>query len=83
MENLVKTIAKAICDFPEEVEVKEIEATTSSILEVKIKKEDLGKMIGKHGRTAAAIRTIIYAVSHKHKTKTGRPKRFQLEILDK
>jgi len=73
--DVVTTIAKEICDHPEAVQVKEIPAQNSSIIEVKVHKEDQGKMIGKQGRTADAIRTIIYAASFKYN------KRFTLDIV--
>jgi len=79
MINLIKTIAKELCDYPDDVEVKEIEATESSIIEVRVNKADLGKLIGKHGKTAGAIRTIMYAAAFKHSKK----KRYQLEIVNK
>ena len=75
MVNLVTTIAKEICDDPDQVEVTEIEGKTASILEVRVAKTDLGKMIGRQGATAGAIRKIIYAASFKHH------KRYNLEML--
>jgi len=75
MKDLILTIAKAICDKPELVEVNEIPSSSASIIEIKVAKEDLGKMIGKQGKTACSIRNIIYAVSFKFQ------KRYTLEIL--
>ena len=77
MKDLVASIAKSICDYPNDVDVKEIPGTASSIIEVKVNKQDLGKMIGKQGHTATSIRNIIYAASFKFK------KRYSLEILAK
>jgi predicted RNA-binding protein YlqC (UPF0109 family) len=76
MKDLVRYIAKALVDHPEEVEVNEIEGEQTSVIELKVAKEDLGKVIGKQGRTARAIRTILSAASTKIK------KRSVLEILE-
>jgi predicted RNA-binding protein YlqC (UPF0109 family) len=65
MKDLVAYIAKALVDKPEEVEVKEMEGEHTSVIELKVAKEDLGKVIGKQGRTAQAIRTILSAASTK------------------
>jgi len=75
MEKLVRVIAETICDKPEAVKVQELKASASSIIEVKVDQSDLGKMIGKHGKTAQSIRNIIYAASFKFN------KRYTLEIL--
>jgi predicted RNA-binding protein YlqC (UPF0109 family) len=76
MKEIVETIAQALVDQPDFVSVNEIEGTHTSILELKVAKSDIGKVIGKHGRTAGAMRTIISAVSAKAK------KRTVLEIID-
>ena len=76
MKDLVTYIAKALVDKPDEVFVTEVEGEQTSVLELKVAKEDLGKVIGKQGRTARAIRTILSAAS----TKIG--KRSVLEILE-
>jgi uncharacterized protein len=73
---LVEYIAKALVDDPDEVEVNMIEGEKSTILELKVGPNDVGKVIGKHGRIAKAVRTVLAAVS----TRTG--KRVVLEILD-
>ncbi len=73
---LVEYIAKALVDSPDEVEVNMIEGEKSTILELKVGSDDVGKVIGKHGRIAKAVRTVLAAVS----TRTG--KRVVLEILD-
>ena len=75
-KELVEYMVKSLVDHPEQVEIKEVEAEKSTILELKVTKEDIGKVIGKHGRIARAIRTILNASA----TKTG--KRIVLEILD-
>jgi hypothetical protein len=76
MKELIKYIARALVDNPEMVEVSEVEGNQTSVLELKVAKEDLGKIIGKHGRTAQSIRTILSAASAKHK------KRAVLEIVE-
>jgi len=75
-KELVLYMVKSLVDNPEQVEINEIEGEKSTILELRVVKEDIGKVIGKHGRIARAIRTIINASA----TKTG--KRVVLEILD-
>lgn len=75
-KELVSYMAKALVDDPEGVEVNIIEGEKSTILELKVSPGDIGKVIGKHGRIAKAIRTILGAAA----TKTG--KRVVLEILD-
>ncbi len=75
-KELVTYIAKSLVDDPEGVSVNMIEGEKSTILELKVSDGDIGKVIGKHGRIAKAIRTILSASS----TKTG--KRVVLEILD-
>ncbi len=75
-KDLVEYMVKSLVDNPDQVEIREIEGEKSTILELKVTKEDIGKVIGKHGRIARAIRTIINASA----TKSG--KRVVLEILD-
>lgn len=76
MKDLIAYIAKALVDKPEEVVVTEIQGEQTSVLELRVAKEDLGKVIGKQGRTARAMRTILSAAS----TKIN--KRSVLEILE-
>lgn len=76
MKELVKFIAEALVDKPNQVEVNEVEGERTSVLELKVAKEDLGKIIGKQGRTARAIRTILAAASAKIN------KRVVLEIVE-
>lgn len=76
MKELILSIAQALVDHPEKVEVNEIEGNQTSVLELKVAKEDLGKVIGKHGRTAQAMRTLLSAASAKVK------KRTVLEIIE-
>lgn len=76
MKDLVKYIAQALVDYPEQVSVNEVVGNQTSVLELKVAKEDLGKIIGKQGRTARAIRTILSAASAKIK------KRTVLEIIE-
>ncbi|MCP4136411.1 MAG: KH domain-containing protein [bacterium] len=75
-KELVMYMVQSLVDSPDQVEINEIEGEKSTILELRVVKEDIGKVIGKHGRIARAIRTIINASA----TKTG--KRVVLEILD-
>jgi hypothetical protein len=76
MRELIDYIARALVDNPDEVSVSEIEGNQTSVLELKVAKEDLGKVIGKQGRTARAMRTILSAASAKVK------KRTVLEIIE-
>jgi predicted RNA-binding protein YlqC (UPF0109 family) len=76
MKEIILTIAQALVDQPEHVSVAEIDGTHTSILELKVAKADMGKIIGKQGRTAGALRTILSAVSAKKK------KRTVLEIIE-
>jgi len=76
MKDLIAYLAKALVDKPEEVVVTEIEGEQTTVIELKVAKEDLGKIIGKHGRIAIAIRTILGAASSKVK------RRSVLEILE-
>ncbi len=75
-KDLVEYMVRSLVDHPDDVEIREIEGEKSTILELKVTKDDIGKVIGKHGRIARAIRTIINASA----TKSG--KRVVLEILD-
>lgn len=76
IQNLIKMIARALVDKPDEVEVTEVEGEQTTVVELKVAKEDLGKVIGKQGRTARALRTILSAASTKIR------KRSVLEILE-
>ena len=76
MKDLIKYIAQALVDYPEQVSVTEVMGNQTSVLELKVAKEDLGKIIGKQGRTARAMRTILSAASAKVK------KRTVLEIIE-
>ncbi len=76
MKELVEYIAKALVDNPEEVVVSEVSGDQTCVLELKVAKEDLGKVIGKQGRSARALRTILSAASTKLK------KRTVLEIIE-
>ena len=77
MKELVEMIAKALVDNPDKVQVTQLEGEQTSILELKVAQEDLGKVIGKQGRTARAIRVILGASGMKLK------RRFNLEIIEK
>jgi predicted RNA-binding protein YlqC (UPF0109 family) len=76
MKELIYYIAQALVDHPDQVGVSEVEGNQTSVLELKVAKEDLGKVIGKQGRTARAMRTILGAASAKIK------KRTVLEIIE-
>ena len=65
MKDFIKYIAQAIVDYPEEVEVFEIEGSTTLVIEMKVAKGDIGKVIGKQGHTAMAMRTLLSAASKK------------------
>ena len=77
MKELVEMIAKALVDDPDKVQVTQLEGEQTSILELKVADDDLGKVIGKQGRTARAIRVILGAAGMKLK------RRFNLEIIEK
>ncbi len=76
MKQLIEMIAKALVDSPEEVVVTEVEGEQTTVLELRVAQNDLGKVIGKQGRTARAIRTLLGASGMKLR------KRFVLEILE-
>ena len=73
---LIEYLARALVDLPDQVNVKQIEGEQTTVIELKVAKEDLGKVIGKQGRTARAIRTILNGASTKLK------KRTVLEIIE-
>ena len=76
MKDFLIEIAKALVDNPEQVQVNEIEGSQSVVLELRVDKSDMGKIIGKQGRTVNAIRTLLIAASGK----AG--KKFVLEIVE-
>ena len=76
MKDLITYIAKSLVDQPDLVKVTEVEGETTSIIELSVAKEDIGKIIGKQGKTATAIRTIMNAASKKMKRSAV------LEIID-
>jgi uncharacterized protein len=76
MKELVEEIAKALVDHPEGVRVDAVEGSQVTVLELRVAPEDLGKVIGRQGRTAKAIRTLLGAAGMKLR------KRFTLEILE-
>ena len=76
MKELILVMAKALVDKPDEVEIREIEGDVTTILELKVAKDDLGKVIGKQGKTAHAMRSILNATATKLK------KRAVLEIIE-
>ncbi|HXH29603.1 MAG TPA: KH domain-containing protein [Bacteriovoracaceae bacterium] len=76
LKTLIEYVSKALVDMPDQVEVNEIEGEQTTVLELKVDKSDLGKVIGKQGRTARALRTILNAASTKLR------KRSVLEIIE-
>jgi uncharacterized protein len=76
MRMLVEQIAQALVDAPEQVEVTPVEDGDATVLELRVSPNDLGKVIGRQGRTAKSIRTILSAASMKFK------KRYMLEIIE-
>lgn len=76
LKELVEFMAKALVDYPDKVEVNEIVGEQTTVVELKVAKEDLGKVIGKQGRTARSMRTILNAAS------TKLHKRSVLEIVE-
>ena len=76
MKELVEAIAKALVDKPEDVQVRAVEGEQVTVLEIRVHPADLGKVIGRQGRTAKAIRTLLGAAGMKLR------KRFTLEILE-
>jgi len=76
MRDLVEEIAKALVDLPDQVSVQEVQGEQVTVLELKVAPSDLGKVIGKQGRTARSIRTILGAAGMKLN------RRFTLEILE-
>lgn len=76
LKSLIEYVSKSLVDLPDRVEVNEIEGEQTTVIELKVDKSDLGKVIGKQGRTARALRTILNAASTKLR------KRSVLEIIE-
>ena len=76
LAKLIEMIAKALVDKPDQVEVNEVIGENTTVIELKVAKDDLGKIIGKQGRTARSIRTVLNGASTKLK------KRTVLEIIE-
>ena len=76
MKEIVEYIAKALVDYPEQVDVQQVEGERSIILELRVAPEDMGKIIGKQGRIAKAIRTVVNAAAVKEN------KRVMVEIIE-
>jgi predicted RNA-binding protein YlqC (UPF0109 family) len=76
LRELIEYVSKALVDLPEHVSVKEVHGEQTTVIELKVDKTDLGKVIGKQGRTARALRTILNAASTKLR------KRSVLEIIE-
>ena len=75
IKELIYDIMKRICDYQDDIQIKEIDGENSSIIEIHVNKKDQGKIIGKRGRVIDAIRTIIYSISYKTN------KRYNIEII--
>lgn len=76
MKELVETVCKSLVDNPDQVHVTQIDGEQTTILELRVAQTDLGKVIGKQGRTARAIRTILAAAGMKQR------RRYNLEIIE-
>ena len=76
MKDLVQKMVEALVDNPEQVKVTVVEGQNTSVIEIEVAKDDIGKIIGKRGNTANAIRTLLNAISGKER------KRVTLEIID-
>jgi uncharacterized protein len=76
LHNLIETIARALVEYPDEVDVAEVDGDHNTIIELRVAREDLGKVIGRDGRTAQSMRTLLTAAS----SKVGR--RAHLDIID-
>ncbi len=76
LSKMIETIAQMLVDFPDKVQVNEVEGENTTVIELKVAKEDLGKIIGKQGRTAKAVRTVLNGASTKLR------KRTVLEIIE-
>jgi hypothetical protein len=70
MKELIEYIAKSLVDQPDAVKVTEVEGESTSVIELSVAKEDMGKVIGKQGRTAIAMRTLLNAAGMKQKKRT-------------
>ena len=76
MKDLIEEVAKALVDHPDQVSVNEVDKETTTVLELRVAQQDLGKVIGKQGRTARAVRTILAASGMKLR------RRFVLDIME-
>lgn len=76
LSKMIEYMAKMLVDLPDQVEIHEIEGENTTVIELKVAKEDLGKIIGKQGRTARAVRTVLNGASTKLR------KRTVLEIIE-
>ena len=77
MKDMIEMIIKTIAEKPNDVVVKEVKGDESSIFEISVNKSDLGKLIGKSGKTAQAIRTLVYAACYKYENR-----RYQIEVKE-
>jgi uncharacterized protein len=70
LSKMIEYVVRMLVDFPDQVHINEIEGENTTVIEVKVAKEDLGKIIGKQGRTARAVRTILNGASTKLRRRT-------------
>ena len=77
MKELIERMAKALVDYPEQVRVSETQTGSTVVIKLDVAKEDVGKVIGKHGRNISAIRTLVFAINAKEGGKRAR-----LDIID-
>ena len=73
MKELVEKIVRALVDFPEEVDIREIKGSRTNIVEIKVSKQDVGKVLGKKGKNINALRVIVAGA--------GKGKRYMVEVL--
>lgn len=76
MREFLESIVRALVDYPDEIDIREVEGSRTTVYELRVGEGDLGKVIGKAGQTAKAIRTLLAAAAARH------GKRAVLEILD-
>lgn len=76
LKDLVAHVAKSLVDSPEEVSVRVLEGDLTTVIELRVSKEDIGKIIGRQGRTVRALRTVVCAAASRS------PKRIQLELME-
>lgn len=76
LKDMVASVAKSLVDNPDEVDVRELEGDQNLVIELRVAKDDIGKIIGRQGRTVRALRTVVIAASSRFQ------KRVQLELME-